>query len=173
VETLERSLKQLYNRHCSVAKRRKVVRLVPAISAVIFLCLILSGLTAVNVRSLFQASSTISSVGTFKAIGIGVYWDESLTNRATEIDWGFLTPGDQKSFTVYVRNEGNLPLTLHLSTSNWNPSPASSYLTLTWSQFDQTIKAATTVPVTLTLAVSESVTGISSFSFDITAVGSV
>jgi len=172
VETLERSLKQLYNRLCLTTKRRKVVKLVPAIIAVILLSLILSGLITVAVRSLYQTSSTISSIGTLKAIGIGVYWNDDLTNRVSTINWGYLMPGGQKSFTVYVHNEGIIPLTLSISTSNWNPASASNYMTLTWSHIDQTINAGKTVEVTLTLIVSESITGISSFNFDIIAVGS-
>lgn len=172
METLERSLKQLYDRLCLTAKRRKAVKVIPAIIAVILLSLILSGLITVTVRSLYQTSNTISSVGTLKTIGIGVYWNDDLTSRVSTINWGYLMPGGQKSFTVYVHNEGIIPLTLSMSTSNWNPASASSYLTLTWSRIDQKINAGTTVAVTLTLAVSESITGISSFNFDITAVGS-
>jgi hypothetical protein len=139
---------------------------------VIFLSGILSGLIIATVRSIYQTSSTISSVGTLKAIGIGVYWDDSLTSRVNTIDWGVLEPGAQKSFTVYICNEGNFPLTLSISTSNWNPPTASNYLTLTWSYAGQTINAGATVKVTLTLTVSESITGINNFNFDITAVGS-
>ena len=138
----------------------------------LLLTVIMSGLIIVGVSSLYQTSSTISSVGTFKAIGIGVYWDEALTSRVDTINWGALEPGTQKSYTIYIRNEGNIPLTLSISTSNWNPPATSNYLTLTWSYSGQVINAATTTPVTLTLAVSESITGINSFGFDITAVGS-
>ena len=138
----------------------------------LLLTVIMSGLIIVGVSSLYQTSSTISSVGTFKAIGIGVYWDEALTSRVDTINWGALEPGTQKSYTIYIRNEGNIPLTLSISTSNWNPAAVSNYLTLTWSYSGQVINAATTTPVTLTLAVSESITGINSFGFDITAVGS-
>ena len=138
----------------------------------IFLSGILSGLIIVTVRSPYETSSTISSVGTLKAIGIGVYWNESLTSRVNVIDWGVLEPSAKKSFTVYIRNEGNFPLTLSMSTSNWNPPTASNYLTLTWSYAGQTINAGATIKVTLTLTVSESITGINNFNFDITAVGS-
>jgi hypothetical protein len=154
-----------------VIKRGKLVKLGIAVVAVTLVCGILSGLIIANVRSIYQASSTISSVGTFKAIGIGVYWDDDLTRSVSTLDWGFLTPGTQKTFTVYICNEGNLPLTLSISTSNWNPSDASNFMTLTWSYTGQTITAGTTLPVTLTLTVSGSITGISNFNFDITAVG--
>jgi hypothetical protein len=143
-----------------------------AICAVIVLSVILSGFIIVNVRSIYQTSSTISSVGTFKAIGVGVYWNNNLTNSVTEINWGLLEPGDKKSFTIYIKNEGNAPLTLSMSTSNWNPPSVANYLTLTWSYTGQAINAGVTVQLTLTLTVSESVSGINSFNFDIIVVGS-
>lgn len=169
METLEHALKQVYNRF---AKRRKVFKLAPAVAATILLCVFLSGLIVVNVKSLYQTSSTISSFGTLKAIGIEVYKDEDLTNKATMIKWGLLTPGTQKTQTVYVSNKGNLPVTLYLSVSNWSPTFASNYLTLTWSYANgQTLNAGDFAEVTLTLTVSPSVTGISSFNFDVTAEG--
>jgi hypothetical protein len=153
-------------------KQGRTLKLVLSIIAVIFLSGIISGFIIVNVRSIYQTSSTISSVGTFKAIGIGVYWDSSLTNRVTEINWGLLEAGDKKSFTIYISNEGNAPLTLSISTSNWNPPSAANYVTLTWSSTGQTINVGATAQLTLTLTVSEGVSGINSFDFDITAVGS-
>lgn len=137
----------------------------------ILLSVVLLGLIIVSVRSIYQTSSTISSVGTFKAIGVQVYCYDASTRRVDAIEWGTLMPGSQKSFTVYVANEGNLPLTLSMSTSNWNPPIASNYLTLTWSYTGETINPDTTIEVTLTLTVSESITGVYNFNFDITAVG--
>jgi len=155
----------------SIAIRGKSVKLALSLIMVMLISAILSGLIVANVSSLYQTSSTISSIGTFKAIGIGVYWNADSTNEVKTINWGFLAPGSRKSFTVYVSNEGNLPLTLSISDSNWSPSIASNYLTLACSYTGQTVKAGVLIPVTLTLSVSESVTGVSNFTFDITAVG--
>lgn len=169
METLEYALKQVYN---GLAKRKKVFKLAPAVAATILLFIFLSALVVGNVNSLYQTSSTISSFGTLKAIGIEVYRDETLTNKATMINWGLLTPGTQKTQTIYVSNKGNLPVSLYLSVSNWSPSTASNYLTLTWSYANgQTLNSSDAVKVTLTLAVSPSVTGVSNFNFDVTAEG--
>ena len=173
METLKYALKQLYRKLCVLEKRRKAVKLVLASAAVIFLCVILSGLIIANVSSVYQTSSTISSVGTLKAIGIGVYWSEDLTSSVSKIDWGFLTPGSQRSFEIYIYNEGIVPLTLSISASNWKPSNAANYLALTWNSDSHAISAGSTAKVTLTLTVSQGITGINSFNFDITAVGSV
>jgi len=172
VETLERTLKQLYSKLCIIVKHKKAAKLMLATTAVALLCVILSGLIVANVRSLYQTSSTISSVGTLRAIGIDVYRDTGLTNKVTAINWGLLTPGSQATYTIYVSNTGILPLTLSLSTSNWDPPAASNYLTLTWNYNGQPVNAGKAAQVTFTLTVSESITGITNFNFDIIAEGS-
>lgn len=139
--------------------------------AVLLIAGILSGLLVATVRSLYQTSSTISSVGTFKAIGIGVYWDEDSTRQVTALEWGYLAPGSKKSFTIYISNEGAVPLTLSVSTSNWSPTQAANYMTLTWNYNSQILNAAATIPVTITLTVDSDITGVNNFNFDITAEG--
>jgi hypothetical protein len=96
-----------------------------------------------------------------------------LTTKVSSISWGALDPGSNVNKTVYIRNEGNSAVTLALSTSNWNPSTASNYLTLTWNYGGQTINVNSVVQVKFTLSASSSTTGITSFTFDIviTATG--
>jgi hypothetical protein len=89
VATLERALKKFYDRLCLSSNQKKVIKLAPAISAVMILLAILSGLVIVNVRSLYETSSTISSVGTLRAIGVEVYKDERLTSPAASINGAF------------------------------------------------------------------------------------
>ena len=113
------------------------------------------------------SGTTVSDAGNLKTVGIGVYWDSRLTSKASTTNWGILQPGTQKSLTVYIHNEGNYPVTLSLSTSNWTPSTASAYLTLTWNYDGQTISPSEQMQVALTLTVSSNITGTSNFSFDI------
>jgi hypothetical protein len=119
----------------------------------------------------YPTTETISNVGSLKTIDIEAYWDANLTNRVNGINWGLLEPGGQKSFSIYLHNEGNSAVTLSESTSNWNPSAAATYLTLSWNYNGQTIEADKNLQVTLTLSVSANITGITNFSFDIIVVG--
>ena len=114
------------------------------------------------------SNRTITNAGSVKTIGVGVYWDQPLTNPVSSINWGTIEPGANVNKTVYIRNEGNAPATLSMTTSNWNPSSASSYMTLSWNYGGQTLAVNEVRQVTLTLHVSSSVTGVTSFSFDIT-----
>jgi hypothetical protein len=114
-----------------------------------------------------QSSVRIVGRGTVKAVGVGVFWDSNCTNPVSFIDWGMVEPGSMNNVTVYVRNEGNVAAGLSLATENWNPSNASDYLTLSWNYDGRQLNPLEVVQVTLTLTVSYSVQGITSFSFDI------
>jgi hypothetical protein len=153
-------------------KRTRVLKIVFALVAVMFLSGILSGFMLAQVLSATQISSTLSNQGTVKTVGVGVYWDPGLANRTTVLEWGLLDPGSQKSFTVYIRNEGNSAVTLSQTTSNWNPTATSNYVTLNWNYNGQQVNSGGSVQVTFTLATSSNVNGIGTFSFDVTIVGS-
>jgi hypothetical protein len=113
-------------------------------------------------------NTTISNSGSVGAVGVGVYWDQACTNSVTSIDWGVVEPGTNVDKTVYIKNEDNSAVTLSLTTSNWNPPNASNYMTLSWSYEGQSVSAADVIQVVLTLSVSANISGITSFSFDIT-----
>lgn len=117
------------------------------------------------------ATRTIPNVGRLKAAGVGVYWDSSCTNVVSSIDWGSLDPGGRKTVTIYIKNEGNVQLKLSMTTGNWNPPSASSYITLSWNRESYVLPAGSVVSAVLTLSVSSSISGITNFSFDITITG--
>ena len=117
-------------------------------------------------------NQTITNAGSVKAIGVGVYWDQACANAVSSINWGTIEPGLNVNKTVYIRNEGNAAATLNMTTSNWNPSSASSYMTLSWDYGGQTLTVNEVRQVKLTLAVSPDITGVANFSFDITIAAS-
>ena len=119
-----------------------------------------------------QTRRTVSNAGTVMAIGVGVYWDSACTDVTSSIDWGTLEPGSNKNVTCYIRNEGNLPSILSMYTSGWSPQNASNYIDLSWDYDGEFLNPDEAVQVTFTLSVSASIDGITSFSFDITIVGS-
>jgi hypothetical protein len=116
---------------------------------------------------------TLHNTGTVKGIGVGVYWDSGCTQQVTSIDWGLTDPGAVKNVTVYIRNEGNAPITLSLQTANWNPSNGPNYISLTWDYAGQTIGVNQAIAVVLSLSIASNVESIAAFSFDIiiSAVG--
>jgi hypothetical protein len=123
------------------------------------------------VSGLLSTSLTLPSTGTVLAINVEVYWDIAGTQNVTSIDWGIPAPGDIVTRTVYVKNTGNNPMDVSLSTSGWNPAGAATYLTVTWDREGTLISAGNLIPAVITLDVSSGITGITDFSFNIVIEG--
>jgi hypothetical protein len=124
------------------------------------------------VYALTSVSVYLSSVGTVRAVGVGVYWDSGCSQTVSSIDWGLADPGSVKNVTVYIRNEGNTPITLSMQTANWNPANATNYISLSWDYNGQTVDLHQVIGVTLSLSISSIIEEITTFSFDIVVVGS-
>ena len=109
----------------------------------------------------------MSSKGIIRGLGVIVYSDNACTKILTSIDWGTLSPGDSSTYPVWVKTTGNLPSKLSLSTQNFIPTEASSSLILTWDYSGAILPVGDILGAVFTLAVSPSISGIYSFTFDI------
>jgi hypothetical protein len=117
------------------------------------------------------ATRTISSSGNITGVGVGVYSDSGCTTTLSSISWGTLNPGNSTTYTMYVKNTGNVQETLNMTVNGWNPASASSYITLTWNQEKSVLNAGQHVTAVLTLSVSSSISNITSFSNNIIITG--
>ena len=110
---------------------------------------------------------------TIKGIGVGIYWDQACLNQTLSLNWGTIGAGTSKNLTVYIRNEGNSAISMSLSTSDWTPPSASSYISLNWNYTNQRLKTNEVIPTELTLTVSPTIDGITNFNhiITITAIG--
>lgn len=132
------------------------------------LFLILSGyLLTYGAYSTLSVQRRVSSSGTITAINVAVYWDSQCTNITATIPWGKIEPGSTFTRIVYVRNTGNTALTLTMSASNWNPPQASAYIAVAWDRQGTILPAGSVTRATLTLDVSDTITGVENFSLDI------
>jgi archaellum component FlaG (FlaF/FlaG flagellin family) len=113
----------------------------------------------------------IYNTGTITAVNVGVYTTIDCTTELTTIPWGTLNPGNVTTYTMYVKNTGNVPVTLNMTVNNWSPLAASSYITLTWNQETTVLSPNQVVTAVLTLSVSSSISGVSNFSFNVTITG--
>ena len=135
-----------------------------AITVVAAMALIL-GVVALN-------SIVLQNVGNVKTINVEVYWDSNCTNEVSLINWGIIEPGTTENVTVYILNTGNSNIMLSMNTTNWSPSSAPDYITLSWDYEDQSVGPSQVLQTTLTLSMSPSIQGITSFAFDLVIVGS-
>jgi hypothetical protein len=129
------------------------------------------GITLPYLLGTVQVSYSIPNGGMIKEINVRVYNDSGCTIPLPSMDWGVLEAGSSKNRTIYIKNEGNSPLMLSLSTSNWIPLSAANYITLTWDYGGQPLNSNQFIKVILMLVTSSAIHGISSFTFDITIIG--
>jgi len=118
-------------------------------------------------------TDTISNVSAVEADGVGIYWDSSCSDKVSSIDWGALAPASAENIVVYIRNEIEDPACFVLSTDNWNPPEASQCLSLSWNYSGHRVSPQETLQTMLTLSVSPSIEGISTFSLHITITARV
>ena len=128
-----------------------------------------SALTAWGVLSTTRMNQNL---GYIKTVNVGAYWNSACTNATSTIDWGTLSPGDVAHVSFYLRNEGNWPMRLSLTTQGWNPAGAAPYMSVTWNREGYTLADGNVVQATLTLNVSSSITGVEFFSFETVITGS-
>jgi len=123
-------------------------------------------LAAINVSQNVSSSGAIAT-----SPNIGVYSDSACTTNMTSVNWGTIAAGGTATQAVYVKDTGTGAMTLSLAVSSWSPSGASTYITISWNKQGAQLSAGGSVAATLTLTVSSSITGITSFSNTITISG--
>jgi hypothetical protein len=141
-----------------------------AAAALVSIAVTLAVLTATT-AGLLSVNRTVTSTGAVTAINVGVYSNSACTNQLTSIDWGTVSPGNSASKIIYLKNTGNAEITLSMDTANWNPSNADGPITLTWNRESATLTPNQVTTATITLSISESITGITNYSVDIVITG--
>ena len=122
--------------------------------------------------AVLSVQRAIPSSGLVVAVNVGVYSDVACTLNLTSIDWGNVYPGGSVSRTIYVKNTGNVPMTLSMATTAWNPAGAAGQINVTWDKENTALNSGQSTSATLTLNVSQSISGVTSFSMNIIVAGS-
>jgi len=160
----------------SALRKRKMHQKMSAVTviAIAALGLVLTYATA-GVVSLSEAAPltnrVLSSSGSIRTLNVGVYSDYGCSQSLGSLDWGDLSPGDSVNRTIYVKNTGSAEISLSMTTTGWIPAGANGPLTLGWDRESTKLGAGEVIMATLTLAVSESITDITTFSVQILISG--
>lgn len=139
-------------------------RALAAIACVVLIALI-GVVVAVNYKTL-----KLQARGKIIGIGVGIYAGPDTTIVVSEVNWGNLTPGEVKNITVYMRNEGTIPVTLSMVTESWDPPSAEIFISLAWDYDGRELAVDAIIPVVFTLTVSPDVTGIYDFTFNVVVI---
>jgi hypothetical protein len=157
-------------------------RLILPLAALAAVAIILTAVTAalLSTQTQFPSTGTIeptpspsptTSPQPVTSINVDVYTDAAATTPLASLSWGTLNPGSTVTRTIYIKNSGNTAETLNMTTTQWNPTAASSVLTLTWNREGSTLDAGAVVPATLTLQVAADPDSVTSFSMNIVITG--
>jgi hypothetical protein len=138
--------------------------------AVIALVITAIALTATT-AAVLSTSQIVPLNGSITAVNLGVYSDSACTQTVTTLNVGTINSGGTATQTVYVKNTGNVPETLTMTTANWNPSNASSSLTLSWNRQSYVLPAGQSIQANLTLTAASNTNGLTTFSCDVTLTG--
>jgi hypothetical protein len=122
----------------------------------------------------FAAAAAVAGVF-FPLVGassdFALYSDQSCTTPLSSINWGSLTPGQNVTRDVYLKNLASLEITeFHVAAANYTPLEAENYLSLSLAAGEPgnvPLQPQQTIDLALTLSVNPSVQGITEFSFNI------
>jgi len=129
---------------------------------ILTICLLAVGVSAVR-RSVYVPN--VSAVTTPSSLG--VYWDKACTKPISTISWGNISVGSEKDVIVFIKNLGSNSVALSMNMSALTPSSAYLKIYLCWDYSGQLVGPGSTTEVTLRLFVTQSISGVSSFSFNI------
>lgn len=149
----------------SKTQRKRVLILVSSLIAIV---IVVASLMVYG--KLFVAQS-VGNSASIKAVNVTVWQDSSCNVPLTSIDWGMLEPGESAIKIFYIKNEGNVALTLNMTIGSWSPSETSKYVTVIWDVEGSSIQKNQTTQADMTLLVSQNITGISNFTFTSTITG--
>jgi len=153
------TLRGLFSASSSNSERRKVI--------LTTICGLMVIVLATSIANL-QSSKAFAHTDSIAGQGVGIFWDQSGTNKTLTINWANIQPGSNRTITLYVKNEDNSAIYLGMTTQNWAPSNALDYMNLTWNYNNQVLTANQMLPIELTLSVSQNITNITQFSFSTT-----
>ena len=139
-------------------------------TAIIALAITALALT-LTTAAVLSTNQTVPLNGTINAVNLGVYSDSACTQTVTALTVGTLNPGGTATQTVYVKNTGNVPETLTMTTNNWTPTNAPTYLTLSWNRQNTVLNAGASIQATLTLTAAANTGSLTTFSCDVTLTG--
>jgi hypothetical protein len=121
--------------------------------------------------AILTSNKSISNSGEIKGVNVNVYQDSACTISLSSWNWSLLEPGSSTLKTMYVKNEGNAPMTLNMTTNTWIPSNTPTYVTVTWNRENAVVNPGNNVQANVTLTVSPSITGITTFTFTLVITG--
>lgn len=129
--------------------------------------LAIAGTAGVTYAAL-SASGRFGSHGKIVVIGVQAFDDAALTHEADFIEWGELSAGCTSTFTIWVKNNGTVPIILSMGAGDWVPLVAQQYVGYSWDYVTGAVlQKDAVIQVTITLTVNQYIVGVEDFTNNI------
>jgi hypothetical protein len=140
--------------------------------SIIALILVAVALTATTYGAI-SVNKSLSTNGSITVTpDLALYSNSACTTNLSAIDWGTITPGNNQTRTVFVKNTGTgTSLTLSISTSSWTPITANGPITISWDKEGASISPGQSTAAVITLKSSSNIVNITNFSVQILISG--
>lgn len=138
---------------------------------VIAFIVLLFGLAVGNYFANISQSTVTNTRGNLKTVGVQVY--SSMNKTILEhVDWGILTPGENKNVTAYIHNVGNTNATITVTTTNYQPTILANYSTFICPLNNTMLRPNQIAETTFTLFIHYDIYNVTDFTFDIMIIAS-
>jgi len=124
-------------------------------------------LVALILGVILYAHWRTSTSGVIATPSLAVYWEPERLTIVDTINWGTIWPGDWSNRTVYIHNNGTVPLNVTVVTFNWSVNTTDIVL---YSE-SFILSVDETKETHWNLHVNSTISGITHFSFDILVAG--
>jgi hypothetical protein len=142
------------------------------ISTILIMAITLAGMIlTVTAASVISVSEALPMKGSISAVNVGIYSDSQCSQRLTSVDWGTLSPGETLTKTIYIKNTCDRQLELRMTENNWDPPEADGPISITWNREGATLYPGQSVQAVITLSVSSTISGITSFDVQVVITG--
>lgn len=146
---------------------KQKINITLTIAAVACITVAMSALVAGLLSTTYQ----IQSEGFVEAsVGIAVYEDEALTKPLSVIKWDIVAVGSSHLRYFWIKNTGNTKVKLTMTTKDWSPAGAQSYITFSWSLENEVLAVGQKAQGHFNLQVASNAVG-GNFSFTIVITG--
>lgn len=138
--------------------------------ALILLAIVFSSIGA-TAYAVMTYTASLQTNGTSGQVAIGLFSDSGLTQPFSVYGWGNIIPGQTLSRIVYVKNTGNIGVTLNVLYV-WTNATQAQYFTTSSNYAGQTISAGSSIPVTINLLAGADLSKVPTWAFRIDFVAS-
>ncbi len=118
-------------------------------------------------KALTPKNESLPSSGNIAAQDLTIYADSNCSQVLESLNWGTIMPGDNVTKEIKIKNTGDTPVILNMTTTDWKPKNLDRQVTISWDKEGKVLNPHQMVKATLRLTVAENATAVNNFTVSI------